>query len=64
MLTKANPDNKTFADDPVPVEATHVPVDEAVKVGLQTVHEVADVQTLQFEGHAVEHVGMAVPYPD
>jgi hypothetical protein len=60
MLTKANPDNKTFADDPVPDVAVHVPVDEAVKDVLQTVHEVDEVQTLQFDGHDVVQVGTAV----
>jgi len=62
MLTKANPDNKTLADDPVVVVALHVPDDEAVKPVLQPVEAqtVDEVQTLQFDGHAVVHVGTAV----
>jgi len=63
MLTKANPDNKTFADDPVPLDEVHVPVDEAVKPVLQVEQPVL-VQVLQFAEHAVKHDGIAVAYPD
>jgi len=42
--------------------AVHVPDDEAVKPVLQPVEAqtVDEVQTLQFDGHAVVHVGTAV----
>jgi hypothetical protein len=65
MLTKANPDNKTLADDPVVVVAVQVPDDEAVNPVLHPVETqtVDDEQTLQFDGHAVVHVGAAVAYP-
>jgi len=65
MLTKANPDNKTLADDPVPDVAVQVPDELAVKPVLQPVdkHTVLDEQMLQFDGHAVVHVGIDVAYP-
>jgi len=65
MLTKANPDNKTLADDPVVDVAVQVPDDEAVKPVLQPVETqtVDDEHTLQFDGHAVVHVGTDVAYP-
>jgi len=66
MLTKANPDNKTLADDPVVLVAVHVPDEEAVKPVLQPVEAqtVDEVHVLQFDGHAVVHVGAAVAKPE
>jgi hypothetical protein len=62
MLTKANPDNKTFALEPVLEVAVQVPDDDAVKPVLHPVETqtVDDEQTLQFDGQAVVQVGTAV----
>jgi hypothetical protein len=59
MLTKANPENKTFEFD-VDAVAVQVPDVPAVKPVLQTVQAVVEVQTLQFDPHAVVQVGTAV----
>jgi len=56
---KANPDNKTFADDEVPDVAVHVPEVPAEKPLLQTVHDVAEVQARQLDPQP-PHVGIAV----
>jgi len=63
MLTKANPDNKTFEFE-VDAVAVHVPDVPALKPVLQSVHAVVEEQTLQFDGHDVVQVGAAVAYPE